>query len=270
MKKYAVILAAVALTPLHAVAQDQSSRSHDGWGFSVGTGFIVSPSYIGDDDYQISVVPNIRVTYEDTFFASVQEGAGYNVVNGEHWRVGPVVRYDFGRDDDGSNTFSVSDDTNDLRGLGDVDGTVELGAFMKYNMKPFSAKLELLQGLGGHEGLVGEASLEYSGRAHIMQQPIMYSFGPDIKFADSNYHNAYFGVDANQATASGLAQYDADAGILSYGLSGAVIVPVTDNVSTILFANYSKLGEQSAESSLVEQRGSEDQGSLGLFVNYSF
>jgi outer membrane scaffolding protein for murein synthesis (MipA/OmpV family) len=47
-------------------------------------------------------------------------------------------------------------------------------------------------------------------------------------------------------------------------------VPMTDKVSTILFANYSMLGDEAADSSLVEQRGSDNQGSLGVFVNYSF
>jgi outer membrane protein len=274
MRKYVITIAAAAaaaaaMFSFPATAQDQ--RHQEGWGFSIGSGIMASPTYLGDDDYQVSAVPSIRVTYEDKLFASVQEGAGYNVINNEDWRIGPLVHYDFGRDEDGDSVFRVGgDDTNDLRGLGDVDGTVEIGGFIEYKLKPVSVKLQLLQGIGGHEGLHGEVSLPYSGRTTIMNKHAMYSFGPDIKFADSNYHDAYFSVNANQSSASGLAQYKADLGILSYGFGGSVIVPMTDKVSTILFVNYSMLGDEAADSSLVEQRGSDNQGSLGVFVNYSF
>jgi outer membrane protein len=264
-------LAFSAVTFLFCTNVYAEGYAQSGWGVSAGAGFIVAPSYLGDNDYQLMAVPNIRVTYQDKFFASVQDGLGYNVIKNQSWRAGPIVRYDFGRDEDGDSAFSIGgNDTDDLRGLGDVDGTAELGGFIEYTFRLFSAKLELRQGVGGHEGLVGDASLSYKGRIHMIQKPVMYSLGPDIKFADSNYHEAYFGVDAGQASRSGLAQYDADAGVLSYGFGGSMIVPMNRNLSTIFFASYSRLGDEAGDSSLVEQRGSRDQGTAGLFVNYSF
>lgn len=255
-----------------AMAQDQrGGNKQHGWNVSAGGGFIAAPSYLGDDEYQFMAVPNIRVTYDDKFFASIQDGAGYNIVNNENWRIGPLVRYDFGRDEDGDSTFRIGgEDTDDLRGLGDVDGTAELGAFIEYKMQPLYAKVEILQGVGGHEGMTGTASLQYKGRTQLQQKAILYALGPKIKFADSNYHQAYFGVNADQSLASGLSKYDADSGLLSYGIGASVIMPITDQTSSVFFMSYERLGEEAANSSLVEQRGSEDQGMAGLFINYTF
>lgn len=270
---FGILTIIFVLCAVDAKAQNvNKNRPQDsGWNVTVGAGGLVSPTYMGDDEYKFMAVPDVRITYEDKFFASVQEGVGFNVMNTAHWKAGPLLRYDFGRDEDGDSIFRVGGDkADDLRGLGDVDGTVELGAFAEYTMQPLSAKIEILQGIGGHEGLIGSAEIKYNGRAQLQQNAIIYAFGPEIEFSDSNYHDAYFGVNANQSTASGLERYDADSGVLSYGIGASAIIPVTDEVSTVLFANYSHLGEEAANSSLVETRGSEHQGVAGLFVNYSF
>ena len=266
------ILIFVIAFPINATAQYGKEKPvKEGWSITVGSGAIYAPSYLGDDDYRLSAVPSIRFSYEDKFFASVQEGIGYNVFKDQNWRIGPIVRYDFGRDEDKGGAFNVGgSDTNDLLGLGDVDGTVELGSFIEYNLRPISAKLEVLRGLGGHEGLVANASLSFKAGARLMGKTVIYSLGPNIKIVDSDYNQTYFGVNATQSAASGLAQYNADAGILSYGFGGTAIIPMDENVSMVIFANYKRLGDEAADSSLVSQRGSANQGTMGLFVNYTF
>lgn len=253
--------------PVNAYAQ---SQPNDGWQYTVGGGVLIAPNYVGDDDYQISALPNVQIKYNDKFFASVQEGVGYNSLQNENWRIGPIVKYNFGRDEDGEGPFQIAGDTNDLEGLGDVDGTVELGGFAEYTINPISAKVELLQGFSGHEGFIANFDVKYKGQTTLGQRPVFFSFGPEMTFADSNYHNAYYGVDPGQAAASGLSQYNADAGILSYGIGGTTIVPITPDIAAVFLANYGRLGSESADSSLVEQRGSANQGTIGAFVNYSF
>tara|TARA_B100000085_G_scaffold282074_1_gene309912 strand:- start:711 stop:1538 length:828 start_codon:yes stop_codon:yes gene_type:complete len=251
----------------------QTGENHGGdqWDVSAGAGVLVAPSYFGDDAYQFMAVPDIRVSYGDTFFASMQDGAGYNIIHTAHWKVGPLLRYDFGRDEDGDSTFRIGGDkTDDLRGLGDVDGSLEIGAYVEYDMAPLNLKVELLQGMGGHEGLVGNASLKYKGRAQLHDKAILYAFGPEIDFADSSYHESYFGVNSRQSAASGLAEYDPGAGVLSYGIGSSAIVPLTDTISTIFFASYNHLGSEAAHSSLVEERGSKHQGAAGAFITYRF
>ncbi len=268
MKKTLALFCLIFLAN-HTTAMAQDNRV-EGWQYTVGAGVMLAPTYLGDDSYQLSALPNVQVKYEDKFFASVQDGAGYNVINTDNWRIGPIVKYNFGRDEDGEGPFQISGDTDDLRGLGDFDGTVELGGYVEYTIRPMSAKLELVQGVGGHEGFVGNFQVSYAGKTSIMKLPVFFSLGPKLTFADSNFHDAYFGVNATQSAESGLSQYDADAGILSYGVGGTAVVPLNQKVSAVFIANYGRLGGESADSSLVEERGSANQGVVGAFVNYTF
>lgn len=265
----ALLVTATALSPSSAFAQD-GPPSPEGWQYSVGAGVVYTPTYLGDDDSQVSGIPNVRVAYGEDFFASFGEGIGYNLINQNGFKVGPIVKYDFGRDEDGSNLFGAGDDTTDLIGLDDVDGSIEVGAFVEYEVNSITTKLEARQGIGGHEGLVGEASVHYGGAANVYGQQLLYSLGPELKYTDGDYNKAYFGVNAAQSAASGLAQYNADDATLSYGFSGNLIVLHTEHVSTIFFADYTRLGDTIADSSLVTQRGAEDQTRVGFLINYRF
>ncbi|MFT5391912.1 MAG: outer membrane protein [Gammaproteobacteria bacterium] len=253
------------------VAQGGPPEPKESWSVSVGAGSIYSPSYEGDDENRLMVIPNFRVTYGDDFFASVGEGIGYNLINKNRVKFGPIVKYNFGRDEDASSSFAIGgDDTDDLRGLGDVDGSLEVGAYLESRYQTLTGKVEVRQGLGGHGGLVGEASLSFNGLAKISDQRLIYSIGPRLKFTSAEYNESYFSVSAAQSAASGLAQYNADDYAVSYGLGGNLIVPHTKKFSTIIFADFRRLGETISDSSLVSQRGDKNQGSMGLFVNYKF
>lgn len=241
------------------------------WSLTVGAATIYMPAFTGSKDYQLVAFPDLKVEYQDKFFASLFEGVGYNVVNTESWRAGPIMKFDFGRTEDDDNPFRVAGDkTKALNGLGDVDASVELGGFVEYSFGPFSTSLELRQGVGGHEGLIGAADLSYKGFAKLMGRPVMYAFGPRATFADSNYNEAYFGISQAQSAKSGLASYSAGAGLVSYGLSAFAMMPVTKTVSVGAFASYERLGSEAADSPLVKERGDENQFTGGLRLTYEF
>ncbi len=264
-----LVLAMATQIPIQAAAQRPGSQ--EGWTVAVGTGLILAPSYHGDDAYQLSAVPNVRLSYGDDFFASAQEGASYSLIKNGGWRAGPIAAYDFGRDEDGGGPFVIAgDDTADLDGLGDVDGTLEIGGFLEYDSRPLKARIEIRQGLNGHEGLVGELSLRTGARLVVADQPVIIRVGPNVTLVDDAYNDTFFGVDAGQSAASGLDEFDADGGLLSYGLSSSVVVPFNDHVSAVTFLRYERLAGDAADSSLVEDRGSADQEAAGLFLNYTF
>lgn len=263
-----LLTAAMATFSFEAAAQRPGTDG--GWSVAVGAGLILAPSYLGDDAYQLSAVPDVRVTYGDEFFASV-DGVGYTVVKSGVWRAGPIAAYDFGRDEDGSGPFVIAgDDTDDLEGLGDVDGTIEIGGFLEYDTRPLKARIEIRQGLNGHEGLIGELSLRTGARLVVADRPVIIRVGPDVTLVDDAYNDTFFGVDAGQSAASGLDEFDADGGLLSYGVGSSVVVPFNDRVSAVGFARYERLAGDAADSSLVEDRGSVDQAAFGLFLNYTF
>lgn len=240
-----------------------------GWTADAGAGVVYSPAYTGSDHYQLSAVPDISVKYEDKFFAGTRDGIGYNAVNTPTLRAGPIARYDWGRDDDGKKWLRLSGDKDDrLNGLGDVDGTPELGGFVSYDMTPsVNANAELRQGIGGHEGLVGDLGLDYHTQVGGFDRPVYFKAGPRMKLASEDYMDEYFGVSSGQSARTGLGAYDPEGGIVSYGVGASVTVPVTERVRTTAFAGYDRLGEEPGDSSIVESR---NQGMLGISAGYAF
>lgn len=261
-------------TPTVGIAQDfdRASRPGDnGWQVSVGAGALLSPKYLGSDEYNLSLVPSVRVSKGERFFASVEEGVGYAVIDTRSFRAGPLARIAFGRDEDGSGTFRIAGGgTDDLVGLGDIDTSIELGGFAEFDFGKLTASARAGQAVSGHDGLVGQIGLRYKGRLLFNGPPIIYNFGPQIDFGDSDYTNAYFGVNAAQSLASGLPTYVANGGVISYGVSGTAIIPLTDNIATTFIASYNRLAGDAAGAPLVRERGSRDQAFIGTIVSYKF
>lgn len=270
MKRSLAAAICALFTPFIAVAQPANGQA--GWQFGVGGGTMFAPTYVGDDDYQLSLLPNIQIRYGDRFFASVQDGLGYNLINEQNWRAGPIARIAFPRQEDGDQPFAIAgDNSTDLIGLGDVSATAELGGFVEYRTGPVSTRLEARQGVNGHEGFVSDISVNYGGRSFALGPPIIYSFGPRLRLVGDNFQSAYFGVDAAQSAASGLPQFDAGGGLHSYGVGGAVILPITrdNSASAVFVAGYDRLAGDAADAPLVVQRGARDQLMVGVFFSFS-
>ncbi len=266
--RFAVALAIiVSATP--ALAQERPVN--DGWSVMVGAGSLISPTYEGDDDYRISVLPNVQVSYGDVFFASVQEGVGYRIINTDALRAGPIARIRFSRDEDGDQPFAVSgDDTNDLVGLGDVGTSIELGGFVDYELGDITLSAEVRQAASGHEGLVADIGARWSGRSMAFGPPVIWSIGPRVRLVDETFNAAYFGVTPTQSASSGLPVYNADGGLHSYGLGATAILPLDSDGrwTAVGFAGYDRLMDDAADSPLVQLRGDEGQATIGLFVSY--
>lgn len=252
-----------------ALAQERPDQSEEGWRVTIGAGALYAPTYEGDDDYRLSLLPNVQVQYGERFSASVQDGVSYRWINTERWRAGPIGRVKFSRNEDGDQAFAISgEDTDDLQGLGDVDTSIELGGFIERDWGAFTTGLELRQAVSGHDGLVADLNARWTGRSSIGSFPLIWSLGPRARIVDDQYVSAYFGVDAAQSLSSGLPQYEAAGGLYSYGLGASLIAPLDrqNRWSAVLVAGYDRLTGDAADSPLVRERGSPNQASIGLFV----
>jgi outer membrane protein len=241
----------------------------------VDAGAISAPAFLGSKNYQVAAVPNITVKYSDKFFASLQDGVGYNIVNDNGWRIGPLAKYALARGDNGDNPLKIAGDkTNALRGLGNVDGTVELGGFIEYTWMGLSIETELRQGVNGHNGLINDINVTYTKDIHSMfynaDYPLIISLNPHATIVDSSYNEAYFGVNASQSVHSGLPRYTADGGLLSYGFGMNLTVPLNKNISLTWTSDYTRVAGDAGNSPLVKLRGSESQWTLGASLSYSF
>jgi outer membrane protein len=262
--------------PVAATAQDADGPpAPKDLEIRLGAGTLYAPAFLGAKQYQELAIPELKVTYKDAFFASEEDGIGYNIFSQDGWTAGPIGRVAFERPEDGRNPLFIGGTrTTALRGLGTVNTTFEGGAFIEYLWDSLSTRLELRKGIDGHEGVIGSISARYSGDLHDLfyteGPPLIVAAGPHTSFADSRYEKAYFGVDGVQSAGSGLPRYTPNGGPLTYGADATLILPITYEIAATFLANYDRLAGDAAQSPLVRLRGSPDQTTIGLIVSYSF
>lgn len=271
---YKTVLFASLILPRAILADGPGGKPQepDGFKVTVSAGMMSVPIYLGDDDSQILALPNISVRYGSRFTASLR-GLEFVPFDDNGWKAGMVLGYNRGREEvPGDSPLTISGDPSmDLVGLGDIDPTIELGGFIEYSAGPFSSAIKLHYGIeGGHKGIVGEANLSYRGRSKALGLPAFYAVGPAITFGNREYNSRFFSVDDEQSNASGLSPYDAAGGIQTIGLHASARVPLSKKISVIGLANYDQLIGEAGDSSIVQERGSNDQYSVGFFVNYQF
>ncbi len=241
------------------------------WVLTVGIAPIVAPAWQGSRDSAFSIFPDIRVNYKDVAFLSVQEGLGWNMINRDGWKIGPIARLRFGRrESTGGSPFLVTGGSDALRGFGNVGIAGEFGGFVQYAPdRRLALRAEVRKGIGGHEGVVAEPSIRFSDRAGAFR----YSLTARSTFASARYTQVYFGVSADQALSAGLPAYNTGSGLVSAGVGGTLTRPLGkrgEHGAITLLAAYDRLGSVVADSSLIRQRGRRDQVSVGLAYGYRF
>lgn len=247
---------------------NNDSMSNSGWTVNTGMQYIYHPAFLGSKDYYSQLFPAISINYEDKFFLS-DTNAGYNVINNGTWRLGPLASLEYGRsNNDSDNLFRIgTPKSSALDGLPKVDDSLGLGGFVEYTfMEHFKANLELRQAVNGNDGFRGDFKVYYENTIG----PLTYSFGPRISAVDERYMNAFFAIDDATSRATGLGVYGPHGGVLSYGLGGRIIIPLTKHITASYFWAYDRLGNEDANSPIVTQRGAPNQYTNGLTVSYNW
>ena len=141
------LAAALLMLPFAAAAQQPPEKPAErkDWDIRIGAGALLQPDYEGSDDYEVAALPFLMVNYRDlVFLRGTTLGANAFTWQGprpsDKLQLGPLVRYQFGRD---------ADDSDDLRGMGDIDAATELGGFITYSIGPWSTGLTLFQDVSG-------------------------------------------------------------------------------------------------------------------------
>lgn len=231
------------------------------WYLEVGGAVFTAPEFEGDDAYQVMFSPIISLgkAGNEARFSSRNDNISFGLIDTGWFRAGPNAKLIWPRD---------GDDADDLNGLKDVDFGVELGGFAElYPTDWLRLRGEIRQGFGGHEGVVAD----FAADAFTDITPeVRISGGPRLSFASADYFDAYYGVDAAEAAATGLSEYSPGSGMRSYGVGGAIDWKTTDRLTTSLFAEYSRLTGPAADSSIVKERGSPNQYLLGVSATYRF
>ena len=222
------------------------------WAFSIGIAGGFSPEYEGSDDYEFGIGPNVSASWRDMVFYK-GKSLGANLINNKNLKVGPILSWTSGRDED---------DNDRLDGLGDVDSSIEAGGFVAYRNKSLRFRMEARQDIdSGHEGALVELS---AGTTLPFEQPLVFA-ALGMTLASDDYMESFFGVDGKQAMDSGLKRYKAEAGIKDVNASLTAGYQITDRWRLGGKLEYKRLLGDAADSPIVVD---EDQFLAGFGLSY--
>lgn len=209
-----------AMVPLPS--QDDFTRGEDGWAFGLGLGIEYETAYEGSDEFGFELQPAGAVQWRrgDNIFYFAGEAIGWRGLRAETWLLEALVGFEEGREEGDS-------DDGRLDGLGDNDEGFELVLQGRY---AFSADWRywlvsrLVASENGNLGLFGV------GRRFGQQ---LDGSGSEINlvavFHDSEYANKDFGINAQQAAASGLNETRLSSGLRSIGIDYNYRHNINDN-----------------------------------------
>ncbi len=231
------------------------------WAVTLGGYGAAEPSFPGSKNYSFAFRPifDIRRAGEPEHLNLPTDAWSLAFVDLGYFRAG--LAGDF------LNSRDHSDD-HALRGLRDVDFSVELGGFVEYWPVPFvRTRLEILQAVTGNDGLIANLEADYVYRPNPLWQ---FTLGPRAEFANTQFESTYFSVNEIESLRSGLPEFHASGGLLSAGLVGSARYNLSDRLSVRAFAEWQRLLGDAADSPIVKLRGSEDQFEIGIGAAYTF
>ncbi len=219
----------------------------------IGAGAAVIPRFEGSDEYRVRPVPLIDFQ-KGRFFARTGDGIGLNIVQTSRFTMGAGVNWMKGyRDSD------VPD------GIGKLSDALGGRLFVSTRVAGAVATLSATQAITKSErGLVANARVSYP---YTLTERLKLIPSVSVNWANAKYMDSYFGVNAGQSAASGLAQYRPSAGFKDVSLRLAVNYELTKDWSVSGAVGASRLLGDAADSPLVERK-SQLQAMAG--VAYTF
>lgn len=209
-----------ALVPLPSI--DDFSRGKDGWSFGLGLGIEYETAYEGSDEFGFEVDPAGAVQWRrgDDIFFWAGEALGWRGLRANNWLLEALVGFDEGREESDSKK-------GHLDGLGDGDEGFEL---VLQARRAFDADWRywlvgrVVTGGNGNLGLFGVGRRfgdKVDGSGAEINVVVVYH--------DSKFANKDFGINAQQAAASGLNETTMSGGIRSFGINYDYRYFINDN-----------------------------------------
>jgi len=219
------------------------------WRVTLGGGVIYMPEYEGSDEFKAAPFPLVSISFRDSIHID-PSGAVVDLYKWNGFRASVKGGYELGRQED---------DSDHLRGLGDIDTGGVVGGLISYERGPFEVYAELDKTIGGSEGLIAKTGIEVSHR----YRRFVFSGDVSATWADEKHMQAYFGVTPAQAANSELPEYEASAGIKRFDVSASVTHMLTEKLFLTGSVGAGVLLEGAKESPIVRDE-IQPFGMLGL------
>lgn len=254
----AILLAGSSVGALAQSAPVQANKTADDWTVSAGAALASAPSYSGAAKTKTMAIPTFDIRYRDWFFINPFLGVGVSTELLDGLRGSASLGPSFDRRE--------AKDEARLNGLGDVRIALAVNLSLDYKLGNAFTKTRLVSrlGSGNERGTVLEAEAGYNVLA---SRSGVLGLGLQVKAVDGTYASNFSGVSASQSAASGLAVFNAKAGVASVGAFVQAIVPVNDRWTFFGRAAYNQLRNDAANSPITVDR---DQATLLATMIYKF
>jgi MipA family protein len=178
-----------------------------------GAAVLMGTAYPGASESRVRALPSVEYQWANGWFAGVLQGVGFNASQRPDMAYGARVTVDFGREEKRSAV---------LQGLGDVETRPQVGAF--FNASPvrgLNLQSSLRYGSGNdRDGLLLDLGV---GTGWPLSPAWRVGAQLATTWANAAHQQAYFGVDAAQSAASGLAVYRPGAGVQNVRASASLV-----------------------------------------------
>jgi MipA family protein len=272
-----VVAGALAVaTPAAAQESSSGESALEGDYLTLGIGGVFVPSYDGSDDYVISPLPMVVGSLGGVGISPRAGGLALDFIpdsgEGVHFTLGVNGRVRFNR------VSQVKDDVVEL--LPDLDTAIEVGptigvtfpgVFNQYDSLSLTVDGRWDVG-GAHGGMVIDPAIAYTTP---LSRGIAAQLSVGGEWADDDFMDYYYSIDAGAATVTGLPQFQAGSEFRSIGTQLLVGFDLSGNIEDgglALFAvgGYSKLLGDAKDSPFTSVRGSSSQWLGGAGIAYTF
>lgn len=259
--KLAIILAGnIALVQAAQAQAADGFATPDGIRVTVGTMAVVAPKYEGGSNYELTALPIFKLSAiggggwgaMGRFDVKALDDVSFAIVRHNGFEAGPLVGIRFGRSES---------DSSRLTGLGDIDGGLVAGGFVKYTPGPLYLRASARQQLTGDDtGLILRLA---TGAERRVAPHLLVKAEASLDIADDTYMQSFFGVTALQSARSGLRTFDAGAGAKSASATVWTEYALDADWTLYASAGYTRLLGDAADSPIVESADRFD-AKLGL------
>ena len=224
----------------------------------VGPGAGFAPDYEGSDEYEGVPALMLKGNYDSgRSFALVGTNLNVNLLASKTFSLGPALNYRAGRDD-------VENDRVDR--MKDIDDAFEAGLFAVYKVNNWSFGLEWLTDVSDeHDGSIFKAAIGYNWKVNSELTVVPGLFAT---YADDDYMDTFFSVDAADSASSGLNEYKAESGIKDVGATVFVHYTPWEKWGIAGIMSYKTLLNDAKDSPVVDDEGDKGQAFLGLMATY--
>ena len=243
----------VGAVPAHAGPFDIPESEQDTF-LDVGVAYVGRAAYVGSDERDEDIFPYAAGEYKGRYFFNPAQGLGVNLINRDGLVVAPTAFFATGRDADdtpfilpatGSGDREVTPAVDDAF---DLDSSVTLGGLVSY-LLPFARFDGQIQFpvTGDVDGFRGDLSL--TTRLPLGDR---FFIAPGVRatYTSDSWSNSYYGIDATQAAAVGLPEFDTGAGFHTLGAHVIATFEVVEDYNVIGALNYSALQDEAEDSPL--------------------